>query len=125
MTVKFPKLLVFSCLAVLPLLACAPSVQVTGEPAADANAPIVAAAQRISLDGSSATEALSATGLNNEPTALAARAADEVRLPDGTVGVRVAKRYYHTISVCRQPDGGFSSNCPATAAVPSSAGAKP
>jgi hypothetical protein len=117
MTANPPKLLVFSCLAVLPLLSCAPGVQVTGEPATDANAPTVAAAQRISLDGSSATEALTAAGLNNEPSALAARAADEVRLPDGTVGVRVAKRYYHTISVCRQADGSFSSHCPATAAA--------
>jgi hypothetical protein len=39
-----------------------------------------------------------------------------VHLPDGTVGVRVAKRYYHTISVCRQADGSFSSDCPAVTA---------
>ena len=41
------------------------------------------------------------------------RDADEVHLPDGTVGVRVARRYYHTISVCLQADGSFSSACPA------------
>ena len=117
MTANPQKLLVFSCLAVLPLLACAPSVHVTGEPAADANAPTVAAAQRISLDGATAVAGAAPATLNNEPAALAARAADEVRLPDGTVGVRVAKRYYHTISVCRQPDGSFSSHCPATAAA--------
>ena len=40
---------------------------------------------------------------------------DEVRLPDGTVGVRVAQQYFHTIVVCRQSDGSFSSECPATA----------
>lgn len=41
------------------------------------------------------------------------RDADEVHLADGTVGVRVARRYYHTISVCLQADGSFSSDCPA------------
>jgi hypothetical protein len=44
--------------------------------------------------------------------------AAEVHLPDGTVGVRVAKRYYHTISVCRQADGSFSSDCPAKVDTP-------
>ena len=116
MTVKFPKLLFFSCFAVLPLLACTPSVHVTGEPAADANAPTVAAAQRISLDGATVVASTAPASLNNEPAALAARAADEVRLPDGTVGVRVDKRYYHTIVVCRQADGSFTTDCPARAA---------
>jgi hypothetical protein len=37
---------------------------------------------------------------------------DEVHLPDGTVGVRVAQQYYHTIVVCRRIDGSFSTDCP-------------
>jgi hypothetical protein len=41
---------------------------------------------------------------------------EEVRLPDGTVGVKVAQQYFHTIVVCRQRDGGFSTQCPAVAA---------
>ena len=41
---------------------------------------------------------------------------EEVRLPDGTVGVRVAQQYFHTIAVCRQRDGSFSTQCPAVAA---------
>jgi hypothetical protein len=41
--------------------------------------------------------------------------ADEVRLPDGTVGVKVAQQYFHTIVVCRQRDGSFSTQCPAAA----------
>jgi len=41
--------------------------------------------------------------------------ADEVQLPDGTGGVRVAQRYYHTIRACRLMDGSFSTNCPAPA----------
>jgi len=40
---------------------------------------------------------------------------EEVRLPDGTVGVKVAQQYFHTIVVCRQPDGSFSTQCPAAA----------
>jgi hypothetical protein len=41
---------------------------------------------------------------------------EEVRLPDGTVGVKVAQQYFHTIAVCRQRDGSFSTQCPAVAA---------
>jgi hypothetical protein len=41
---------------------------------------------------------------------------EEVWLPDGTVGVRVAQQYFHTIVVCRQRDGSFSTQCPAVAA---------
>ena len=44
--------------------------------------------------------------------------ADEVHLPDGTVGVRLARRFYHTISVCLQADGSFSSDCPPRVAKP-------
>ena len=48
-----------------------------------------------------------------QPTRVLSRDADEIHLPDGTVGVRVSRRYYHTISVCVQADGSFSSACPA------------
>jgi len=40
---------------------------------------------------------------------------EEVRLPDGTVGVKVAQQYFHTIVVCRRRDGSFSTQCPAAA----------
>ncbi len=116
MTAKLQKLLVFSCLATLPLLACAPREQVDAKPAPAANAATIAVAQRISLDGASELASAVPPVLNNTPEALAARAADEVRLPDGTVGVRVDKRYYHTIVVCRQANGSFSTDCPANAA---------
>jgi len=39
-------------------------------------------------------------------------AADEVHLPDGTVGVRPSRQYLHTIVLCRQPDGSFGEHCP-------------
>jgi hypothetical protein len=69
---------------------------------ADASAPRDAAApiQRAAIRTAPATNALPRDG-------------DEVHLADGTVGVRVARRFYHTISVCRQADGSFSSDCPA------------
>ena len=38
---------------------------------------------------------------------------EEIRLPDGTVGVKVSQQYFHTIVVCRQSDGTFSTQCPA------------
>ena len=41
---------------------------------------------------------------------------EEVQLPDGTVGVKVAQQYFHTIVVCRQRDGSFSTQCPAARA---------
>jgi hypothetical protein len=69
---------------------------------ADATAPndAVASVQRATIRTMPAINALP-------------RDADEVHLPDGTVGVRVARRFYHTISVCLQADGSFSSDCPA------------
>lgn len=48
---------------------------------------------------------------------------EEVRLPDGTVGVKVAQQYFHQIVVCRQRDGSFSTQCPAVAAVTAPASA--
>jgi len=93
----------------LGLAACQPR----SETAVDAVAPAtVGAAQRIVLDPAAAAIAPAAL----EPVASTNEPAAEVHLPDGTVGVRVAKRYYHTISVCRQADGSFSSDCPAVTA---------
>ena len=91
------------------------------------NRPTVGAAQRIAidpltgqvlpgnasaLDGAVASIQRAAIGTTPAVNALP-RDADEVHLPDGTVGVRVARRFYHTISVCLQADGSFSSDCPA------------
>lgn len=112
MTARIPRLLVFCCAGALPLLACAPRGDVAAKRTTATNPPAIAAAQRISLDGAAEPAPADPATLNNEPAALAARAVDEVHLPDGTVGVRVDKRYYHTITVCRQADGSFSSHCP-------------
>jgi len=47
-----------------------------------------------------------------------ATAPEEIHLPDGTAGIRVDARYYETISVCRQPDGRFGTDCPAARGAP-------
>jgi hypothetical protein len=86
-----------------------------------------AAAQRIVLDPVShvATSAEPADAGAIAPVAGASEVSgrrtlpavpEEVRLPDGTVGVKVAQQYFHTIVVCRQSDGSFSTQCPAVAA---------
>ena len=107
MTARLPCLLVFCCIGAVPLVACKPHSEQSA-----ARMHSIAAAQRISVDGVAQSMPAVPATLNNEPAALAERAVDEVHLPDGTVGVRVAKRYYHTIVVCRQADGSFSSDCP-------------
>lgn len=77
----------------------------------------VSAAQRVYIDPATGEirspepAELATSASANQQTSVAN--ADEVHLPDGTVGVRVAHRYYHTISVCRHADGTFSSDCPA------------
>jgi hypothetical protein len=86
-----------------------------------------AAAQRIVLDpvthlATSGPQADAvATGPDSGASAASGRRTlpavpEEVRLPDGTVGVKVAQQYFHTIVVCRQRDGSFSTQCPAAAA---------
>ncbi|HEX9472757.1 MAG TPA: hypothetical protein VF931_01115 [Steroidobacteraceae bacterium] len=97
-----------------------------------------AAAQRIVLDPVThlATSAPQADALAAAPDSSASAVSgrrslptvpEEVRLPDGTVGVKVAQQYFHTIVVCRQRDGSFSPQCPAVAAgagpAPAAAGA--
>jgi hypothetical protein len=89
--------------------------------------PRVAAAQQIVLDPVThlATSAGQADALASAPDSGAGQGSgrrtlptvpEEVRLPDGTVGVKVAQQYFHTIAVCRQRDGSFSTQCPAVAA---------
>jgi len=74
-------------------------------------APRARAAQRIVLPGGaddaaagSATAATIRRALPETP--------EVIRLPDGTVGVKVAAQYFDTVVACRQPDGRFGTNCP-------------
>jgi hypothetical protein len=72
------------------------------------------AAQRIELAPASAAPARAAAGTMSALSGSRLRppAVEEIRLPDGTVGVKVAQQYFHTIIGCRQPDGTFSTHCP-------------
>ena len=73
------------------------------------------AAQRIVLDPATqlpmAGEVADGTSVASGRRMLPA-VPEEVHLPDGTVGVKVAQQYFHTIVVCRQRDGSFSTQCP-------------
>ena len=86
----------------------------TGSAVTVAHAPAhAAAAQRVSLEPPANTLATPSSSL--QPATGDSRAPEagvEVRLPDGTVGVKVAAQYFHTIVACRQPDGSFSTHCP-------------
>jgi hypothetical protein len=110
----------FRCL--LPLLAAA-GLQLAGCSARTGVVPPQAsvdiakvrarAAQRVDLPGASAVaepgDALAlAAGTRTQPAT-----PEILRFPDGTVGIRVAQQYYHTIVACRLPDGSFTTRCPA------------
>ncbi len=115
----------------LPLAVCCAALAGTqwraGAMANPTSQAIVGAAQRIAIDpqtgqilqanASAPTDAVASVqraAIRTTPAFNALpRDGDEVHLPDGTVGVRVARRFYHTISVCLQADGSFSSDCPA------------
>jgi hypothetical protein len=96
---------VLGCLAVAAL--AMPSTAhrddaVRGSGVAHAVARPLAAAQRIGEAGMAAP-ALAAPA--NLPT-------EEVHFPDGTVGVRVARQYFHTVVICRHADGRYDTQCP-------------
>ena len=115
----------------LPLVVCCAALAGAqwraGAMANPTSQAIAGAAQRIAIDPLTGQVLQADASAPNDAVAPIARAVirttpannalprdgDEVHLPDGTVGVRVARRYYHTISVCLQADGSFSSDCPA------------
>jgi len=106
MAVKFrhPGLLAWAVVALLA--GCSAGQKAPASPV-HANA-----AQRIDLGPAGAvppgTAARDLAATRNESVVV-----EEIHLPDGTVGVKVAKQYFHTIVACRQPDGTYSTNCPA------------
>jgi len=123
MIASLPRLLLAISTTAVMLSACQPRSDL----APDRTTPI-AAAQRVTLDPVThlpvATVSADAVG-DAQPAGVTAgvsaalsatagpREANEVHLPDGTVGVRVDQRYFDTVTVCRQPDGSFGSACPA------------
>jgi hypothetical protein len=103
--------------AALMIAACSGRVEVGPANHAQVDAaPRVRAAQRIELPG-----AVDAGAVDEGVAALAAglitrrtlpETPEIIRLPDGTVGVKVAAQYYDTIVACRQSDGSYGTNCP-------------
>ncbi len=70
------------------------------------------AAQRVELPGA-VDAALSGEGAALTVGRRVQPAVPEVlRFPDGTVGIKVAQQYYHTVVACRLPDGSFTTRCP-------------
>lgn len=105
----------------LQLAGCSARTEVAPAPPPGASSQVHArAAQRIELPGAAdpAVSAVSGETSSGASAALTAGtrvqpAAPEVlRFPDGTVGIKVAQQYYHTIVACRLPDGSFTTQCP-------------
>jgi hypothetical protein len=76
------------------------------------------AAQRIEIGPAEEPSATTAAAAPAAGPRADAAAPEEIHLPDGTVGVKVSKQYFHTIVVCRQRDGSFSTQCPASQESP-------
>jgi hypothetical protein len=70
------------------------------------------AAQRIELPG--AVEGAMPGTIAATARRVLPEVPEVIRLPDGTVGVKVAAQYFDTIVACRQPDGSFATRCPPT-----------
>ena len=103
--------------AALMIAACSGRVGV--EPANHAQAdasPRARASQRIELPGSVDAAAVEESVAAPAAGVITRRTLPEtpeiIRLPDGTVGVKVAAQYYDTIVACRQSDGSYGTNCP-------------
>jgi glucose/arabinose dehydrogenase len=98
--------------AALLLAACSGRPEATAtQPTPAAASPRGRAAQRIELPGAvddASVAARSATTVRRQLP----EAPEIIRLPDGTVGVKVAAQYYDTIVACRQSDGSYGTNCP-------------
>jgi len=69
------------------------------------------AAQRIELPGAADSNTAGAANAATMRRVLP-EAPEVIRLPDGTVGVKVAAQYFDTVVACRQPDGSFGTHCP-------------
>jgi hypothetical protein len=70
------------------------------------------AAQRVVLAGATDPAASSESAALTAGTRVQPDVPEVLRFPDGTVGIRVAQQYYHTIVACRLPDGTFTTHCP-------------
>jgi hypothetical protein len=97
----------------LQLAGCSARTDVASSRPAGAIAPVHArAAQRAELPGVDAGAVASESAALASGTRIQPAAPEVLRFPDGTVGIKVAQQYYHTIVACRLPDGSFTTRCP-------------
>jgi hypothetical protein len=97
----------------LPLAGCSARTEVAPSQPPGVVAPVHArAAQRVELPGASAAAVSAERAALTTGTRMQPAAPEVLRFPDGTVGVKVAQQYYHTIVACRLSDGSFTTQCP-------------
>ena len=97
----------------LQLTGCSARTEVAPAKPPTAIAPVRArAAQRVDLPGATEAAVAAESAAFAVATRLQPSTPEVLRLPDGTVGIRVAQQYYHTIVACRLPDGSFTTQCP-------------
>ena len=70
------------------------------------------AAQRIELPGAEGAAVADVSPVANAGSRVLPEAPEVIRLADGTVGIKVAQQYFHTIVACPQPDGTLGIQCP-------------
>lgn len=98
--------------AVLLLAGCSGRGEWTASPQPGSQpTPRVSAAQRIELPGAVEGDAAAPLAAA-QPRRMLPETPEVIRLPDGTVGVKVAAQYYDTIVACRQSDGRYGTDCP-------------
>lgn len=71
------------------------------------------AAQRVEMPGAEGAAAADVSPVANAGSRVLPEVPEVIRLPDGTVGIKVAQQYFHTIVACRRSDGTFTTKCPA------------
>ena len=120
MTIRLQYRVLAVAAAGLLLAACSARNDVTAPVSGHANTTLHArAAQRIELPGAADSAMPGAIAATATVGRLQPVAPEIIRLPDGTVGGKVAAQYFDTVVACRQPDGTFSTQCtPAPAPAP-------
>ena len=97
----------------MQLAACSSGIDVAPSRPLGVNAQVHArAAQRVELPGGADSAVPGERAALTVGTRIQPAAPEMLRFPDGTVGIKVAQQYYHTIVACRLPDGSFTTQCP-------------
>jgi hypothetical protein len=113
MSSRFQCRLLFLAAAALHLAGCSVRTEVApSQPAAGIPKVHASAAQRVELPGAPAAALPGESAALTAGTRVQPAAPEVLRFPDGTVGIKVAQQYFHTIVACRLPDGSFTTQCP-------------